>query len=244
MSYPERIVPDETEHGVVALHLVRYAFAAPRCAGRRVLDAGCGVGYGTSYLAEHGAGHVTGVDIDPESIAYAEHRYAAPNIAFRVGDLRALGLAAGSFDTVVSFEVIEHLREQEAFVDELARVLRPDGVLVLSTPNAPQTNDAPENPFHLRELSRPDFEALLRARFEEVELFGQRRRTTKRYDTAKQLDRLGVRRRLGPLRRPLAALLGTRATQDVELDDVVVAPDGLEDATELVAVARRPRGAA
>jgi len=243
VSYPERIVPDETEHGVVALHLVRYAFAQPFCAGKDVLDAGCGVGYGTSFLAES-ASHVTGVDIDPESIAYAEQRYAAPNVAFLVGDLRALGLDAASFDAVVSFEVIEHLREQEAFVDELARVLRPEGVLVLSTPNAPATNEAPDNPFHLRELSRDDFEALLRARFEEVELFGQRRRTTKRYDAAKRLDRLGVRRRLGPLRRPLAALLGTHATQDVELDDVVVAPDGLEDATELVAVARRPRAAA
>jgi 2-polyprenyl-3-methyl-5-hydroxy-6-metoxy-1,4-benzoquinol methylase len=243
VSYPERIVPDETEHGVVALHLVRYAFAQPFCTGKDVLDAGCGVGYGTSFLAES-ASHVTGVDIDPESIAYAEQRYAAPNVAFLVGDLRALGLDAASFDAVVSFEVIEHLREQEAFVDELARVLRPEGVLVLSTPNAPATNEAPDNPFHLRELSRDDFEALLRARFEEVELFGQRRRTTKRYDAAKRLDRLGVRRRLGPLRRPLAALLGTHATQDVELDDVVVAPDGLEDATELVAVARRPRAAA
>jgi 2-polyprenyl-3-methyl-5-hydroxy-6-metoxy-1,4-benzoquinol methylase len=244
VSYPERIVPDETEHGVVALHLVRYAFAAPHCRAKRVLDAGCGVGYGTSYLAEHGAAHVTGVDIDADSVAYAQERYAAPNVEFLVGDLRALGLDAASFDAVVSFEVIEHLREQEAFVDELARVLRPDGVLVLSTPNAPETNDAPDNPFHLRELSQRDFEALLRARFEEVELFGQRRRTTKRYDTAKRLDRLGVRRRLGPLRRPLAALLGTRATQDVELDDVVVAADGLEQATELVAVARRPRAAA
>jgi 2-polyprenyl-3-methyl-5-hydroxy-6-metoxy-1,4-benzoquinol methylase len=240
MSYPERIVPDETEQGVVALHLVRYAFAAPYCAGKRVLDAGCGVGYGSSFLAES-AQHVTGVDIDPESIAYAKERYAAENIEFRVGDLRELALDAASFDAVVSFEVIEHLREQEAFVDELARVLRPDGVLVLSTPNAPETNDAPDNPFHLRELSREDFEALLRARFEGVELFGQRRRTTKRYDTAKRLDALGVRRRLGPLRRPLAALLGTRATQDVQLDDVVVAPDGLDEATELVAVARRPR---
>jgi 2-polyprenyl-3-methyl-5-hydroxy-6-metoxy-1,4-benzoquinol methylase len=243
VSYPERIVPDETEHGVVALHLVRYAFARPLCTGKDALDAGCGVGYGTSFLAESAA-HVTGVDIDPESIAYAEQRYAAPNVSFLVGDLRSLGLDAASFDTVVSFEVIEHLREQEAFVDELARVLRPDGVLVLSTPNAPETNEAPDNPFHLRELSRDDFEALLRARFEEVDIFGQRRRTTKRYDAAKRLDRLGVRRRLGPLRRPLAALLGTRATQDVELDDVVVAPDGLEHATELVAVARRPRAAA
>jgi SAM-dependent methyltransferase len=240
MSYPERIVPDETERGVVALHLVRYAFAAPYCAGKRVLDAGCGVGYGAAFLAE-GAAHVTGVDIDAESIAYAQERYAAPNVEFRTGDLRELALEAASFDAVVSFEVVEHLREQEAFVDELARVLRPDGVLVLSTPNAAETNDAPDNPFHLRELSREDFEALLRERFEEVELYGQRRRTTRRYDAAKRLDALGIRRRLGPLRRPLAALLGTRATPDVELEDVVVAPDGLEHATELVAVARRPR---
>jgi 2-polyprenyl-3-methyl-5-hydroxy-6-metoxy-1,4-benzoquinol methylase len=240
MSYPERIVPDETEGGVVALHLVRYAFAAPFCAGREVLDAGCGVGYGSAYLAEV-ASRVVAVDIDPESIAYARERYAAPNVEFRLGDLRALELESDSFDVVTSFEVIEHLREQEAFVDELARVLRPDGVLVISTPNAQQTDDAPANPFHLRELSRADFEALLGERFETVELYGQRRRTTKRYATARRLDALGVRRRLGPLRRPLAALLGTRATQDVRLDDVVVAPDGLEHASELVAVARRPR---
>jgi 2-polyprenyl-3-methyl-5-hydroxy-6-metoxy-1,4-benzoquinol methylase len=243
MSYPERIVPDETEEGVVALHLVRYAFAAPYCAGGEVLDAGCGVGYGTAHLAA-AAAHVLGCDIDPEPIAYAQERYAAPNVEFRVGDLRSLELADASFDAVTCFEVIEHLREQEQFVDELARVLRPDGVLVISTPNAPETTDTPENPFHMRELSRHDFASLLEERFASVELYGQRRRTTKRYDTAKRFDALGLRRHLGPLRRPLAALLGTRATQDVQLDDVVVAADGLEQATELVAVARRPRSRA
>jgi 2-polyprenyl-3-methyl-5-hydroxy-6-metoxy-1,4-benzoquinol methylase len=243
MSYPERIVPDETEHGIVALHLVRYAFAAPVCVGREVLDAGCGVGYGTAYLGEV-ASRVVGIDVDPESIAYAQQRYAAANIEFRLGDLRSLGLEGSLFDTVTSFEVIEHVREQEAFLDELARVLRPQGVLVVSTPNVPETNDAPDNPFHLRELSQTDFEAMLRERFEEVELYGQRRRTTKRYETARRFDALALRRHLGPLRRPLAALLGTRATQDVQLDDVIIDRDGLEQATELVAVARRPRRAA
>ena len=179
MSYPERIVPDETEPGIVALHLKRYEFAAPWCRDREVLDAGCGVGYGSAFLAGH-ARRVVGVDRDEEAIAYARRRYARPNVEFRVGDLLDLDLADGSFDVVCSFETIEHLDDVEGFLGEVVRVLRPEGVFLVSTPRVDETTASPENPFHRIELSPGDFEALLRRSFREVELYGQRRLQTAR----------------------------------------------------------------
>src|SRR5205814_7591503 len=85
MAYPERIVPDETGPGIVAIHLKRYEFARPLCTGRDVLDAACGVGYGSAYLAET-ARRVVGVDLNVDAVEYARDRYAAPNIEYRLGD--------------------------------------------------------------------------------------------------------------------------------------------------------------
>src|ERR671939_1854861 len=170
VRHPERIVPDATSPGIVALHLKRYEFAAQWCRDTEVLDAGCGVGYGSAFLGEV-ARRVVGVDRDEPAIAYARARYGGPNVEFRVGDVLALGFPDTSFDAVCSFETIEHVDDADAFVAEIARVLRPGGVLVVSTPRAPETTAAPENPFHRVELSRGDFEALLRRHFREVELY-------------------------------------------------------------------------
>jgi 2-polyprenyl-3-methyl-5-hydroxy-6-metoxy-1,4-benzoquinol methylase len=238
VSYPERIVPDETEPGVVALHVKRYEFALPYCDGRDVLDAGCGVGYGTVLLAER-ASSVVGIDRSAEAIEYARRRYKRPNLEFRTGDLLALDLDDASFDAVTSFEVLEHLRDQERFLAELARVLRPGGVLVLSTPRVPETTDRPDNPFHERELSRADFVELLERHFAQVELYGQRRRETRRHELLRRLDVLGLRRRVGVLRRASGAVTGSPATDFLSTDDVLIERDGVERATELVAVARR-----
>jgi SAM-dependent methyltransferase len=238
VSYPERIVPDETERGVVALHLRRYEFALTYCADREVLDAGCGVGYGSALLAEH-ARSVVGVDRSAEAIEYARGRYAQSNLEFRTADLLELDEAAESFDTVTSFEVLEHVRDQERFLAGLARVLRPGGVLVLSTPHVAETTDRPDNPFHERELSRADFTALLGRHFADVELYGQRRRETRRHELLRRLDVLGLRRRVELLRRVSGAVTGSPATDFLSADDVLIERDGFEGATELVAVARR-----
>src|SRR5205823_2374054 len=101
MAYPERIAPDETTGGIVALHLKRYEFARPLCVGKRVLDAACGVGYGSFALAESAAG-VVGADIDPEAIAYAREHYARDNVEFAVADLLEPPFDDASFDVVVS----------------------------------------------------------------------------------------------------------------------------------------------
>ena len=237
MSHPERIVPDETSPGIVALHLKRYEFAAPLCLDADVLDAGCGVGYGSAFLAAS-ARRVVGIDLDPDAIAYARERYARPNVEFRVGDLVALDLPDASFDIVCSFETLEHVADVDAYLGEIARVLRPEGVFMVSTPQAEATTEAPENPFHRVELARADFEALLRRFFGEVELFGQRRLQTARHRLMQRVDVLGLRRRLTFL-RPASRLLGTAPTAEVTADGIVIERDGIEQASELVAVCRR-----
>jgi SAM-dependent methyltransferase len=237
LTYPERIVPDETEPGIVALHLKRYEFALPWCRDREVLDGACGVGYGSAFLAGE-ARRVVGVDRDEGAIAYAVARYAGSGAEFRVADLLDLDVPDASFDTVCSFETIEHLSDQDAFLQEVTRVLRPGGTFVVSTPNAGETTHAPANPFHEVELSARDFERLLRAHFADVQLYGQRRLQTARHRLLQRVDVLGLRGRLTFL-RPASRLLGTPPMAEVGLEGIAIQPGALEGATELLAVCRR-----
>jgi SAM-dependent methyltransferase len=156
-------------------HWHRYAFALPLARGREVLDAACGEGYGSALLASQ-ATHVTGVDIDAETIAHASGRYGRPNLSYRAGSVTALDAGDDSFDLVVSFETIEHLEPQARMLDEFRRVLRSDGLLVISSPDRVEYNAraAAANPFHVRELDRDEFLTLLQARFPAVRLYGQR----------------------------------------------------------------------
>ena len=241
MSHPERIVPDETAPGIVALHLKRYRFAEAWCREREVLDAACGVGYGSAELGRV-ARHVLGVDVDPDAIAYAASRYAAPNVEFAVMDLAALELEDASFDVVCAFEAIEHVADPEAVLGEVARVLRRDGTFLVSTPRAERTTDRPANPFHAVEYAPADFERLLRRYFDDVQLYGQRRVQTRRHRLLQRLDVAGLRRRVRPP-RAATTLLGTRPMAETTLDDVVIEPGALERASEIVAACTEPRRA-
>lgn len=232
-------MPDETPDGVVALHLKRYAFAAPRCAGANVLDAACGVGYGAAHLVDTAA-FVLGVDLSEDAVAYARARYVHPNLRFEVMDVEQLDLADASFDVVCSFETIEHVGDADRALAELGRVLRPNGTLVVSTPRVDETTTSPENPWHRQEWAPQDFEALLRGHFDEVELYGQARVQTAAYRLARRLDALGLRRRIRPLRRA-SRILGTAATEDLTLHDVTIERCALDRATEIVAVCSGPR---
>lgn len=230
-------MPDETEPGILALHLKRYEFARPHCVDKHVLDAGCGVGYGSAYLGE-AARSVVGVDVSSEAIEYARTRYGGGNVEFAVGDLQQLERADAEFDAVVAFEVIEHLLRPERFVGEARRLLKEDGVLVVSTPRSEAGSSRPENPFHEREFARDEFERLLRGSFGHVDLYGQRRVQTARHRALQRLDLLGLRRRLPWLRRASRIVTGTAPMDAVSSEGVVISRDGIDDATELVAVCR------
>jgi SAM-dependent methyltransferase len=171
----ERFVPG-TAGEIWYEHWHRYLFAAPLATGRRALDVACGEGYGSALLARSAA-HVTGIDIAAEAIAHARARYRArPNLEFRQGDCAALPLTEASFDVVVSFETIEHVAAQQAFVAEVRRVLAPGGLFVLSCPNKVEYADKRGlvNAFHIRELYRDELAALLAPHFPHMTWYGQR----------------------------------------------------------------------
>ena len=160
-------------------HCHRYAFARRYARARRVLDAACGEGYGTSLLAEV-AQSALGVDIDPEVTKAAASRYArSQDVRFETASVTRLPLADASIDLVVSFETIEHLEaeDQPAMLAEFERVLAPDGLLILSSPNRPEYSDARNyaNPFHRKELDRVELARLLAPRFPAQRWHRQRR---------------------------------------------------------------------
>ena len=163
----ERIVPGQVEPDLLNEHLARYHFALQFVKGKRVLDAACGSGYGSAMLAE-AAGSVIGIDISGEAIGYARSNYAAAaaagaEIDFSEGDCLALPLNDHSVDVAVAFEIVEHIKDAAGFLRELRRVLRPDGVLILSTPNRLYyTEDRGEvNPFHEREYTFAELDRLI-----------------------------------------------------------------------------------
>ena len=136
-----------------AEHHARYWWAAQAVAGLRVLDVGCGAGQGTGILAAAGPEEVVGVDIAPEAISVAMERFGAA-AAFRLGDLTALPFDSGSFDVVVGFEVIDEVTDLPGALEELRRVLRPDGSLLVSARNRSVSADSNSQQLTTCELSQ------------------------------------------------------------------------------------------
>jgi len=158
------------QNSVAIEHQARYRLAKGLAAGRRVLDAGCGLGYGASELMAAGAKTVDAVDSSGVAIERARHAGDA-RVRFTIGDIRELPYADGAFDLIVCFEAIEHVHEHDVVFDEFRRTLAADGVLILSTPN--RDCELIENPWHLRELNASELEHALRARFRNVALLRQ-----------------------------------------------------------------------
>lgn len=180
----ERVIPGETNQAVYFEHLERYKFAAGLVAGKDVLDVACGAGYGGPILCKAGARSYLGVDISSEAIALAERRYrVSDKIRFLPDDACRLSTVGDcSVDVAVSFETVEHVADPAGFFSNLVRVLRPEGMLVISTPNRAvvspgnDLSSSPRNPFHLREWNQREFVQLLGKFFEVKEVLGQNTR--------------------------------------------------------------------
>lgn len=174
----ERFIPNETDKQLEIEHKQRYLSVEPLAHGKVVLDAACGEGYGSYILSKHAA-QVYGIDISIEAIANAQITYSADNLEFRQGSVDRLeGFEDQSIDIVVSFETIEHIDEsmQTQFLLEIKRVLKPDGILVMSTPDKYRYTDVPgyHNPFHVKEFYKHEFLAFLKSQFPYTELYYQK----------------------------------------------------------------------
>src|SRR5690242_1028658 len=158
----ERTIPGlDIENYWFRRHEVVYQRLAQRCVNADVLEAGCGEGYGADLIAGH-ARRVVAVDYDEAAVAHVRSRY--PRVDVMQANLAQLPLPDSSVDIVVNFQVIEHLWDQTQFVVECARVLRPAGLLMMSTPNRitfSPGRDTPINPFHTRELNAAELSRLL-----------------------------------------------------------------------------------
>jgi SAM-dependent methyltransferase len=170
----ERTIPGlDKENYWFRRHEVVYERLAQHCAGREVLEAGCGEGYGADLIAGV-ARRVIALDYDESAVAHVRARY--PRVQVIHGNLTELPLTDSSVDAVVNFQVIEHLWDQNRFVSECARVLRSSGLLMVSTPNRitfSPGRDTPINPFHTRELNADELTQLLvDAGFASVSLSG------------------------------------------------------------------------
>lgn len=170
----ERLIPGQVDVDLLNEHVARYAFAVRLARGKRVLDAGCGAGYGSLELAQT-AEHVIGVDVAAEAISFARAHYQQPNLRFEEASCIALPYADSSFDLIVAFEVIEHLEHWRDFLREAQRVLAPAGQLIVSTPNKLYYTESRgaqgANPFHVHEFEFEEFRGELKSVFPHVVMF-------------------------------------------------------------------------
>jgi len=173
----ERFVPTESlDLDLEIEHLHRYYSMTDLVKNKIVVDAACGEGYG-SYLLAHHAALVHGVDISEEAIYHAKNKYKRANLTFGVDSIASLPFENNSIDVLISFETIEHVNEelQSAFLNEIKRVLKHDGILVMSTPNKLIYSDIPQykNQFHVKEFYREEFVCFLEKNFNNVNIFEQ-----------------------------------------------------------------------
>ena len=171
----ERFMPSESGE-IRYEHMHRYAWVAALCEGKDVLDIACGEGYGSALLSTR-AQSVVGVDISDAAVAHARQAYSdKTNLRYELGSATAIPVPTASMDVAVSFETVEHLLQQEEMLAELRRVLKPDGLLIMSSPNKKVYSDDRNysNEYHVKELYFDEFDSLLKTQFEAITYLGQR----------------------------------------------------------------------
>jgi 2-polyprenyl-3-methyl-5-hydroxy-6-metoxy-1,4-benzoquinol methylase len=161
MIFDERLIlNDDSQADIIGdEHLVRYRLAAKLVPGLKVLDIACGSGYGANILAEAGAAQVVAVDVNSEAVAAAQKKYTRDNLVYKIGNAEEIKEADESFDLVASFETIEHLKNPEKYLAELKRVLKKEGIALISTPNIEVFGQ--KNPFHLHEFTKSEFKEMI-----------------------------------------------------------------------------------
>ena len=257
---------------IYLFHVATYNFCRPYIDGKFVLDFGCGSGYGTHLLSQY-CKEITGVDISEDAIRFAGANYCNDNLTYRqIDDIQTTPLPYpdASFDTVISFQVMEHIEQTRKYLDEIRRVLKDDGVVVIATPDRRTRlfrGQKPWNEYHVREYGPQEFRALVQRSFADYELFGMTARenviqielkrtrlmrlmtwvftfpgSPERYRRfgLSLLKRLG--RLFGSAYSKEQQERGTTAEYDFSMDDIVIREDA-EPSVNIVCVARKSRKA-
>ena len=160
----ERVSREMSDNFVFQRSLLAYHAAAQRIGGD-VLEIGTGAGYGIEVVAPHARSFIT-----VDKFAPAAELMRHPHVEFHQAVVPPLAFAANSFDFVISFQVIEHVKQDIELVREVKRVLKPGGKFIVTTPNAPMS--LTRNPWHVREYTAEQLRRLLAARFSEIETLG------------------------------------------------------------------------
>ena len=176
----ERYVPGQTRKIIEEDHFQRYEFAKNFSKNKIVLDIACGAGYGSKIINSGGATKVLGLDISKETIDYAKNNFTDKNIEFYCQAADDLPFDNEYFDLIVSFETIEHLKDdvRDDYLKEIFRVMKPGAELIISTPNKLVTSPnsvKPLNKYHFKEYQLKEFKnTLIKNNFKIKELYGQR----------------------------------------------------------------------
>ncbi|HVF03852.1 MAG TPA: class I SAM-dependent methyltransferase [Frankiaceae bacterium] len=217
-------------------HEVAYRWITGWCRGARVLDLGCGEGYGAALLREVASG-VVALDYLPDVVAHVRRSY--PDVAAARGDLQRLPISDAAVEVAVTLQTIEHLHDQPGFVAECARVLRPAGTFVVTTPNRitfSPGRDTPLNPFHTRELDAAELRDLLAPHFTVVRMLGVRHGRRLRWWERRHGSLVDAQLAGPPETWPAPV---TRMVRTVTAGDFAVGADDVDGSLDLLAVAVR-----
>lgn len=236
--------PTDTQHVV---NLSGYVWAAQRLGPltqRCVLDLSCGTGYGADYLGSC-AGRIVGIDCAPDVVARSRAAYPRGNVTFLAMDGCALGFRDATFDCVVSQDTVEHIQDDHRFMAELARVLKPTGMLVIFTPHGKGRGVRPEDPYHVREYTQEEFHALLAPHFSTIQWYGRRqgarlKAAERSMDAMRRFDPGGIRNLVPRRIRHWIGSLLSRLQGGPSLRDIVPADieyrEGVAEDTNLIGV--------
>jgi len=226
-------------------HIARYVFASRFAQNAIILDVGCGAAYGLDFLSKTSKLAV-GVDASSTAVSFARHRYGR-DFELCNQDACALAFQDEIFDVVISFEVIEHLKDVEIFLANVNRVLKPEGLFIVSTPNKIYMSPGRRSPiwkWHQQEFYYSEFQSLLKRYFESVDLLGE---TVSNPNWQKRLQRV---RRLHRLLTFVPTRVLTlvplwivntviRPPPGVRLEDVKISNLDVENAETFIGVARK-----
>ncbi len=170
----QRVYYYENDRLKIEPSISRYKFVLKYVKDKSIIDIGCGARMGP-YILSEAASNVVGIDNSEEAIQFCKRKWPRRNISYLTADATKIPFEDNKFDIAVSFEVIEHIEDYVTYLKEVKRILRPDGIFILSTPNRPvaSPSDKLSNVDHFREFDSEELRNILKKHFNEIVFYGQ-----------------------------------------------------------------------